>query len=91
MTRFNKFVDLKMYFQSSKIYIRDENGWKNPIPFSFSYFFSRKQNQNGRSENGNDISNIGISETEPFRTEYTDIGWKSKIISELAECGIAHI
>ncbi len=39
MTRFNKFVDLKMYFQSSKIYIRDEDGWKNPIPFSFSYFF----------------------------------------------------
>lgn len=64
---------------------------EKPYTIFFFIFFSRKQNQNGRSENGNDISNIGISETEPFRTEYTDIGWKSKIISELAECGIAHI
>lgn len=55
------------------------NGRKNPIPFLFSYYFSRKRNRNDRLENGNDIDNIGNIGNGTVGTESTDIGRKSKI------------
>lgn len=67
---FQKIGHAKTYLQKwamgifcAGILIMNENGQKNPTIFIFIFFSSRKQNRNCRLENGNDIGNIGTSET----------------------------
>lgn len=53
-------------------------------------FFSRKRNGNVRPENGNEIDNIGISETGPSKRNIPILVRSQQIISESAKSGIEH-
>ena len=64
------------------------NDRKVPYHFHFHISFSLKWSQNGRPENGNDVGNIGILETEPSEQGLPILDGSRKFMLKTMECGI---